>query len=95
MSALAACEACARHIRVREERCPFCGHETSTTFRAITVRPPPTARHLSRAALFALGAASLTGCAQSMSVYGGPPLADTGVHPSDAGDAGGGDAGPH
>jgi hypothetical protein len=77
---LAPCQACARHIRAGERICPFCGAGTSAAFRARPARVVPATKHLSRAVLFALGAAGLGGC--SHSVYGGPPV------PGDTGDAG-------
>jgi hypothetical protein len=47
---LAACSSCARHIRVDEERCPFCGVTCPDAFASSrTPEPPP--RGLSRAEL--------------------------------------------
>jgi hypothetical protein len=58
---LAACPACARHLRVNEATCPFCHAELPSWFRELTAPPPPATR-LSRAALYALrvGALSVT-----------------------------------
>jgi|SRR5580692_862329 hypothetical protein len=48
------CPACARHARVSEAACPFCGARLDASFRDFPRRRAPTVR-LSRAALFALG----------------------------------------
>jgi len=57
--ALAACPACARHVRVNEPGCPFCREPLPSSFREITAPPPPTKR-LGRAALFALRVGALS-----------------------------------
>ncbi len=51
---LVACRSCARHLRVSELRCPFCGSAMDVDVRARPAPRPPAMR-LSRAALFALG----------------------------------------
>jgi hypothetical protein len=54
---LKACPSCARHARISESRCPFCGSPLPGSFRT----PPPVgqpARRLTRAALISLGAAA-------------------------------------
>jgi hypothetical protein len=58
---LAACPACARHLRVTEPTCPFCRAALPASFRELTAPAPPATR-LSRAALYALrvGALSVT-----------------------------------
>jgi hypothetical protein len=78
------CPACARHVRVSEAGCPFCGATFAESFRA-SPRPQPPAARLTRAALFALGTGTLAlapGCSSSSSAappvvaepaYGGPP----------------------
>ncbi len=81
----APCEGCGRHIRVSEGACPFCDVATSAEFRA-TAPPTPLPRGLSRAAIFAIGAAAtVAGVACSSSsdttstpVYGAPVM-DTGT----------------
>jgi|SRR5580692_5205875 hypothetical protein len=77
MLALRPCPSCARHARVSETACPFCGARLGEAF--CTFAPPraPAAR-LSRAALFAIGAAGFVGGAASCgssasSAYGGCP----------------------
>lgn len=53
MSALSPCPDCARHVRVDERACPFCG-------AGVALEPPPLrvpSRRLGRAALFAFRAA--------------------------------------
>jgi len=56
---LAACPACARHVRVDEPVCPFCHARLPPSFRERTTPPPPATR-LSRAALYALRAGALS-----------------------------------
>jgi len=58
-SHLAACPACARHVRVSEPSCPFCHEALPSSFREL-VAPPPPATRLSRAALYALGVGTLS-----------------------------------
>src|SRR5450755_792933 len=48
------CPDCARHVRVSEAGCPFCGGTLTESFRA-SPRPQAPAVRLTRAALFALG----------------------------------------
>ena len=57
-SHLRACPACARHVRVAEQACPFCGGALSSSFRAAAPPQPPRVR-LTRAALFAFGTGAL------------------------------------
>jgi len=56
---LLACPACQRHVRSSEAVCPFCAASIPISFKDA---PPPRAptRRLSRAALYAFGATSLT-----------------------------------
>ncbi|MDP9152410.1 MAG: hypothetical protein M3O36_20995 [Myxococcota bacterium] len=56
---LLACPACARHVRVDEDACPFCGAALPSSFRDTTLPPTPSAR-LSRAALYALRVSALS-----------------------------------
>ena len=95
-SHLRACPACARHVRVSEEACPFCRSALSDSFRASAAPQAPGAR-LTRAALFAFGTGTLSlapvlapGCSSSSvppmvngvdAAYGGPPI-DSGPSPS-------------
>jgi hypothetical protein len=51
---LVLCPSCARHVRVSEAACPFCGTGVSEATRGTEKRRAPTAR-LSRAALYAFG----------------------------------------
>jgi hypothetical protein len=65
---LVPCEACGRHLRARESRCPFC----------LAVRAPcdvvePAPPRLSRAALVMAGSLALSGCPVAVR-YGGPPI---------------------
>jgi hypothetical protein len=50
LARLLACPSCARHIRVDEERCPFCGATCPDTF-ASTPALPPSPAGLNRAEL--------------------------------------------
>jgi hypothetical protein len=78
---LAPCPACGRHVRVSEHACPFCTAELGDSLRAAPGPRPITSR-LGRAALFALGASSMSvavACGPSAPapvapVYGGPPV---------------------
>jgi hypothetical protein len=54
------CPACSRHARVSETACPFCGAAFSDAFRG-TARPEGPTTRLTRAALFAFGAAGTVG----------------------------------
>src|ERR1700678_2630701 len=75
MVALRPCPSCARHARVTEPACPFCGAWLGEAFRTFAAPRAPTAR-LSRAALFAIGAAGFTGvqaCGSVANLYGGVP----------------------
>jgi len=61
------CEACGRHLRARESRCPFC-----LAVRAPCDVPEPAPPRLSRAALVMAGSIALSGCPVAVR-YGGPP----------------------
>jgi hypothetical protein len=86
---LAPCPSCARHVRVADLRCPFCGAAQPET-RAIAPAPAPTQR-LSRAAAYAFSATVAAATSTSLVVacstsstplYGAPYVVD--------GEAGGG-----
>jgi hypothetical protein len=71
MSPLAPCPSCARHVRIADAACPFCGGALDDAFRetsarAAAARTAPArsigpGRRLGRAALFAFGGAALAG----------------------------------
>jgi len=86
-SHLRACAACARHVRVSEVSCPFCGVALSDEFRASPAPLPPRAR-LSRAALFAFGTGTLAIAAACSSTSPGEPAADAGNGDAAQGDGG-------
>ncbi len=70
------CGSCARHVRVSEAACPFCGAALGEEMRAAAPPQAPSAR-LSRAALFALGTstAAALGCSSAVvPSYGGSPI---------------------
>jgi hypothetical protein len=92
------CPQCARHVRVSEATCAFCGVVLEPSFRAA---PPPIApsTRLSRAALFAFGAgtaalapAVMIDCATPEATYasiappyGAEPFPDAGEYLQDGG----------
>jgi hypothetical protein len=85
----ACCPSCSRHVRVDEPTCPFCSVALDACFRA-TAAPRQVATRLSRAALYALGASSLTvaACGSTSTVvppYGQPPMIDSGAPYMDSG----------
>ena len=87
-SHLRPCPSCARHVRVNEGGCPFCGESLSDEFRAAP-RPLGPGARLGRAALFAFGTGTLTlasACSSSTPLYGVPP--GTAPIALDAGDDG-------
>jgi hypothetical protein len=97
-SHLRACPACARHVRVSEQACPFCKSALSPAFRADSAPQGPGAR-LSRAALFAFGTGTLAmapGCSTSVTpLYGAAPIeADGGLQDVPAYGGAPGDGGP-
>jgi hypothetical protein len=72
---LVACPSCARHVRVSEAACPFCGVGLPASLRASAPPEPPGVR-LARAAMFALGAGTAvlaSDCGSSTPLGGGPP----------------------
>jgi hypothetical protein len=81
---LVACTACARHVRVSEAACPFCGAVFPASLRERAPPLPPGAR-LTRAALFAFGTGTLSlapSCSSSSDMvippYGLGPIPDAG-----------------
>jgi hypothetical protein len=88
---LLACPACARHVRVDEDACPFCCADLPSWFRNTALPAAPAAR-LSRAALHALRVSALSvttaacGGTTVMPPYGQPPAPiDSGLGEEDAG----------
>ncbi|MFO0626208.1 MAG: hypothetical protein U0325_11380 [Polyangiales bacterium] len=85
---LTPCVACARHVRVVERVCPFCGAAVTAT----ASREVPTPRGVSRAAMLLGASLSLAACPrreqQIAAVYGAPPTPaasrDAAAPPSDA-----------
>jgi hypothetical protein len=90
MSQLTPCRSCQRHVRVTDDRCPFCGVELSAEQRASAPRPLP-GRRLGRAALFAFGA-TMVGAAACSDGSGGGKDASTDTPAAD-GSAGKGGSG--
>lgn len=89
------CPACARHVRVSEASCPFCGDALPASFRESAAPRGPTTR-LTRAALFAFGTGGMAltpACSSSSSGSNPPPIVDAayGGPPVDGGNE---DAGP-
>src|SRR5690348_16726175 len=62
MSHLVLCLSCQRHVRVSDERCPFCAVGLSAEQRA-SAEPVLPRRRLGRAALFTFGATLIGGAA--------------------------------
>lgn len=94
MTALVACPACHRHIRVDHERCPFCASVVPADFKSRVV--PGARRRLDRVATFTF-AASLTVAACSGSTTddqatsrGDAAVTDAGSSTGDAAIADGG-----
>jgi hypothetical protein len=79
---LLACPSCARHVRATERACPFCATSLPETFAAAPAPRAPTKR-LSRAALYAFGATSITVSSASSSSRG-TPAGDTDGSTADA-----------
>ena len=80
MNHLVECGACHRHVRVGEEACPFCAAPLSAELRA-TPLPRRAPARLSRAALYAFGATSVSAvvaCSTATPLYGAPAL-DSGL----------------
>ncbi len=85
------CPSCARHARVSEDACPFCGAAFAASFRA-AARPQPPSGRLTRAALYALGSGTLALSPACGSAPGGhgtePPDASTTEVGADSGGLG-------
>jgi hypothetical protein len=85
MAQLLPCPSCARHVRLTETGCPFCG--VAIDLSEAPTRPMPVQR-LGRAATFAFGAAVATSVAacsgNPVPLYGAPPV-DTGTAQQDGG----------
>jgi hypothetical protein len=94
---LAPCAACARHVRVSEEACPFCGVPLAASIRASAPPRGPAVR-LTRAALFAFGAlgtsavAAAVGCSSNAGI---PAYGGTAIDFSDGGDESDATSVPH
>ncbi|MEZ4339129.1 MAG: hypothetical protein R3B82_21120 [Sandaracinaceae bacterium] len=70
--AFSPCSECARHVRVEDEACPFCG---SVATRPAPKIPRRSATRVTRAALFFAGVLGASACDSGTAepVYGGPP----------------------
>jgi hypothetical protein len=102
-SHLVPCPGCSRHVRAREDACPFCRAALPDEVRS-SAPPRRIAARLSRAGLIAAGATAAaiaaSGCGDTMATtdYGAPGLpydddastviADASVVPDDAAEAG-------
>jgi hypothetical protein len=87
MSHLVPCLSCHRHVRVAEDRCPFCGAERAAELRA-AAPPALPKRRLGRAALFTFGATLASASCDSVT-----PPGDGGAAGSTADGAAGGAGG--
>ncbi|HZO13462.1 MAG TPA: hypothetical protein VFB62_09385 [Polyangiaceae bacterium] len=63
MAPLVPCPSCRRHLREREESCPFCSSRLE----------PLAMRRYAAGVMLVMAAAALTGCPRSAPKYGGPP----------------------
>jgi hypothetical protein len=70
MSHLVLCSACKRHVRVAEDRCPFCAAAIPAETRAAALHPTPP-RGLSRAKVYAFNAALAAGVAAGTAAVAG------------------------
>lgn len=79
---LVPCASCARHLRVSEATCPFCGASVSSV--ALRAAPTRLGRRVTRAAL-AAGTLAITACGSNVqALYGGVPVEeDAGSDASD------------
>ncbi len=71
---LSVCPSCARHRRIHDDACPFCGERTLSPEVARPLRSGAT-----RAALVFGGVALGMGCFSKGDVYGAPPPPDAGT----------------
>jgi len=85
---LLACPSCGRHVRSAESTCPFCESLLPANF-ANACTPQPPGLRLSRAALYALGATSLTLASACSRAESSTSSTDAGVVAVDAGLDGG------
>jgi hypothetical protein len=95
MSHLVPCLSCHRHVRVAEDRCPFCGAERAAELRAAAAPALPK-RRLGRAALFTFGATlASASCDSTTTPSDGGAAGSTadGAAGSTAGSGGGGAGG--
>ncbi len=67
LARLLACPSCARHFRVDDERCPFCGAARPESFDTAPAPEPPP-RGLSRAALAAVRVAGVVGSGAAIAI---------------------------
>ena len=78
MSSLLPCIQCRRHVRVGDERCPFCGSEL--TARAVPRWLVTAPKGAKRATLFAIGVSLASACSEGndVAIYGAPFLGGSG-----------------
>jgi hypothetical protein len=87
MRHLVACPSCARHVRVSEAACPFCGVALAGSLR-LSAPPRRPGVRLTRAALFALGTGTVAlapSCSSSSPgpVSGSAPVPDAAANVGD------------
>jgi hypothetical protein len=74
LAALVPCPSCARHVRVLEEACPFCGNPfTAMPIARAFATTPPLSGRLSRAAMVLAGATALAGCGKEPTIVDPAP----------------------
>ncbi len=89
MSHLVPCSSCHRHVRVAEDRCPFCGAARAAELREMAPAPLPK-RRLGRAALFTFGATLATAACDSTTTPGDGGAAGSTADGAAGGSGGGG-----
>jgi len=93
---LSPCPSCARHVRLSEPACPFCGGELPRAFREQTATSSP-AKRLNRAALHALRMSAIpltvAACGGSVAVTGDGGEGDSAATQDGAGSSGAGSSG--
>jgi hypothetical protein len=95
-SPVSPCPSCARHVRLNEPACPFCGGELPRAFREQVTTPSP-AKRLNRAALHALRMSAIpltvAACGGTVSAAGDGGEGDEAATQDGAGSSGAGSSG--
>jgi len=84
-SHLVPCPSCTRHVRVREQACPFCSVGLPPSFAATPAPRRTAAVRLGRAALYAVGGTLTVACGSSTVAIYGAPAVDASMDAADSG----------